>query len=154
MTKMKARLLTESNSGRPSSSHYFSGLQGNYFFYHDPHQTRPALLWHENHDDYTVEEIDSCHTRRLRRLHIKDMDPSMLVAFLIRDETDWLKWRQAIGKTKGKPIIHVGDTEPAYQGHPAERREAVVEVLTFDDEEDEDSTVDEGDGELVDHPGV
>ncbi|MCJ1432632.1 Cysteine protease atg4 [Xylographa pallens] len=140
--------------GRPSSSHYFSGVQGDYFFYHDPHQTRPALLWHEIHDEYTVEEIDSCHTRRLRRLHVKDMDPSMLVAFLIRDETDWQNWRQAIGKTKGKPIIHVANSEPAYQGHPAERAEAVAEVQTFDDEEDEDRIIDEGDGELVDLPRV
>ncbi|MCJ1378010.1 Cysteine protease atg4 [Xylographa soralifera] len=140
--------------GRPSSSHYFSGVQGDYFFYHDPHQTRPALLWHELGDDYTVEEIDSCHTRRLRRLHVKDMDPSMLVAFLIRDETDWHTWRQAIGKTKGKSIIHVADSEPAYQGHAVERAEAIAEVQTFDDEEDEDRTIDEGDGELIDLPRV
>ncbi|MCJ1288376.1 Cysteine protease atg4 [Xylographa opegraphella] len=145
--------------GRPSSSHYFSGVQGDYFFYHDPHQTRPALLWHEIHDEYTVEEIDSCHTRRLRRLHTKDMDPSMLVAFLIRDQTDWQKWRQAVGETKGKPIIHVADSEPAYQGHPAERADAVVEVQSFDDEgneegneEDEARAIDDGDGELVDLP--
>jgi len=139
--------------GRPSSSHYFSGVQGDHFFYHDPHQTRPALLWHENRNEYTVEEIASCHTRRLRRLHIRDMDPSMLVAFLIRDETDWQKWRQAIGKTKGKSIVHVADSEPAYQGRPAERAEAIAEVQTFDDE-DEDHTIDEGDGELVDLPRV
>jgi len=138
--------------GRPSSSHYFSGVQGDYFFYHDPHQTRPALLWHENPDEYTLEEIDSCHTRRLRRLHIKDMDPSMLVAFLIRDEVDWQKWRQAIGELKGISIIHVADSEPAYQGHPSERAEAVGEVQTFDDEDDEGNTIDESDGELVDIP--
>ena len=145
--------MTGFYSGRPSSSHYFSGVQGDYFFYHDPHQTRPALLWHENQDEYTLEEIDSCHTRRLRRLHVKDMDPSMLVAFLIRDEKDWQNWRQAIGKTEGKPIIHVANSEPAYQGHSAERAEAVAEVQTFDDE-DEDRIIDEGDGELVDHPQV
>ncbi|MCJ1394960.1 Cysteine protease atg4 [Xylographa bjoerkii] len=137
--------------GRPSSSHYFSGVQGDYFFYHDPHQTRPALLWHENSNEYTMEEIDSCHTRRIRRLHVKDMDPSMLVAFLIRDEIDWQKWRQDIRTTKGKSIIHVADSEPAYQGHPTERAEAVAEVQTFDDE-DEDRTIDEGDGEFIDIP--
>ena len=29
--------------GRPSSSHYFTGYQGEQFFYLDPHTTRPAL---------------------------------------------------------------------------------------------------------------
>ena len=133
--------------GRPSSSHYFIGVQGDNFFYFDPHQTRPALLWHEDKNEYTTEEIDSCHTRRLRRLHIKDMDPSMLIAFLIRDEADWRSWRQAIANTKGKPIIHVADSQPPLHGTGTERPEAIAEVETFDDDEDE------GDGEIVNHPG-
>ncbi|MCJ1246527.1 Cysteine protease atg4 [Trapelia coarctata] len=131
--------------GRPSSSHYFVGVQGENFFYFDPHQTRPALLWHEDSNDYTTEEISSCHTRRLRRLHIKDMDPSMLIAFLIRDESDWRRWRQAIAETKGQPVIHVADTEPPLDGTGVERPEAIAEVETFDDD-------DEGDGEIVNHP--
>ena len=140
--------------GRPSSSHYFSGVQADYFFYHDPHQTRPALLWHKNSGEYTAEEIDSCHTRRLRRLHIKDMDPSMLLAFLIRDKLDWRNWRQAISKVEGKQIVHVADSEPMYQGHPAERASALSEVETFDDEEYEDRPIEDGDGELVDLPRI
>ena len=130
------------NSGRPSSSHYFVGVQGDQVFYHDPHQTRPALLWHEDSKEYSDEEISSCHTRRLRRLHIKDMDPSMLIAFLIRDELDWQKWRSAVGQAKGQRIIHVADTEPPVHGHGAERAEAIAEVETFDDEG-------EGDVELI-----
>ncbi|MCJ1477152.1 Cysteine protease atg4 [Lambiella insularis] len=135
--------------GRPSSSHYFSGVQGNHFFYHDPHQTRPALLWHEKSSDYTAEEIDSCHTRRLRRLHVKDMDPSMLIAFLILDEADWRNWRQGVNEIKGKSVVHIAEREPLYQGkgNPAERAEAIAEVESFDDEEDQ-----EDDGELVEVP--
>lgn len=147
MSSNSERIATKYlHRGRPSSSHYFVGVQGDNFFYFDPHQTRPALLWHEDSGDYTTEEIDSCHTRRLRRLHIKDMDPSMLIAFLIRNEADWRSWRQAITEIKGQAVIHVADTEPPIHWTGAERAEAIGEVVTFDDDEDE------GDGEIINHP--
>lgn len=132
--------------GRPSSSHYFFGIQGDYFFYLDPHVTRPALPLHKNPTDFTVEEIDSCHTRRLRRLALKDMDPSMLIAFLIKDERDWKSWRRAIGTASGKPVVHVADEEPSLHEHSALRKSAVDDVETLDDEDDE------GDGEMVERP--
>jgi len=75
---------------------------------------------------------------------MKDMDPSMLIAFLIRDEADWRIWRQAVVDTKGKPVIHIADTEPPFHGTGAERPEAIAEVETFDD--------DEGDGEMINYP--
>ena len=123
--------------GRPSSSHYFIGVQGQYFFYLDPHQTRTALPLPEKLDQYTQEEIDSCHTRRLRRIHIKEMDPSMLIAFLIRDESDWKNWRRAVQEVQGKAVIHVTDKDPALHGIGAEREGAIDEVETFDDEDDD-----------------
>ncbi|PQE32478.1 cysteine protease atg4 protein [Rutstroemia sp. NJR-2017a WRK4] len=127
--------------GRPSSSHYFIGVQGSDFFYLDPHQTRPALPFKDRVEDYTVEEIDSCHTRRLRRLHIKEMDPSMLIAFLIKDENDWKEWRRAVKEVQGKGVIHVADKDPALYGLGAEREGAIDEVETFDDD-DEDTVLD------------
>ncbi|PSS09203.1 hypothetical protein M430DRAFT_128201 [Amorphotheca resinae ATCC 22711] len=126
--------------GRPSSSHYFIGVQGPYFFYLDPHQTRPALPLPENPSHYTQEDIDSCHTRRLRRIHVKEMDPSMLIAFLIRDENDWKEWRRAVQEVEGKAVIHVADKDPALYGLGVERDGAIDEVETFDDE-DEDDTI-------------
>lgn len=132
--------------GRPSSSHYFFGIQGDRFFYLDPHVTRPALQYHANPANLSEEEVNSCHTRRLRRLPLKDMDPSMLIAFLIRDEEDWRKWRSAISQTSGKPVVHVADEEPSLHGQGAERPSAVDDVETFDDED-----VDE-DGEMIERP--
>ncbi|EDN95087.1 hypothetical protein SS1G_10962 [Sclerotinia sclerotiorum 1980 UF-70] len=123
--------------GRPSSSHYFIGVQESDFFYLDPHQTRPALPFNDNVEDYTPEDIDSCHTRRLRRLHIKEMDPSMLIAFLIRDENDWKDWRRAVREVQGKGVIHVADRDPALHGLGAERDGAIDEVETFDDDDDD-----------------
>ena len=137
--------------GRPSSSHYFFAIQGDQFFYLDPHFTRPALPLHSNLADYTKEEIDSCHTRRLRRLPLKDMDPSMLIAFLIKNENDWRDWRQAVGESSGKSVVHVADTEPSLHGM-AERPSAVDDVENFDDEEDGSADADEGDGEMIERP--
>lgn len=111
----------------------------------DPHQTRTALPFRDNPAAYTQEEVDSCHTRRLRRLSINDMDPSMLLAFLIRDEADWKDWREAMSNGEGKPVVHVADTEPALHSEGSERASAVDDVETLDDE-------DEGDGEMVERP--
>ena len=135
--------------GRPSSSHYFFGTQGDQFFYLDPHVTRPALQCHSDPAGFSTEEIESCHTRRLRRLPLKDMDPSMLLAFFIKDENDWKKWRRAIGSATGKPVVHVADAEPSLHGHGTERHSAVDEVEILDDDDDGDT---EGDGEIIERP--
>ena len=133
--------------GRPSSSHYFFGIQGDQFFYLDPHVTRPGLRFCSDPTDLTQEEVNSCHTRRLRRLPLKDMDPSMLIAFLIKDEEDWKSWRRGISDASGKPVVHVADSEPSLHGHGIERKSAVDDVETFDDDEG-----DEGDGEMIERP--
>ncbi|KAK6952699.1 Cysteine protease atg4 [Daldinia eschscholtzii] len=122
-------------SGRPSSSHYFIGVQGLHFFYLDPHFTRPALPYHEDPNEYTQEEIDTCHTRKLRRLHVKEMDPSMLIGFLIRDEEDWKDWRRSVKHVQGKAIIHVSDHDPIAQMEEAGG--AIDDVKTLSDEEDD-----------------
>ena len=144
---------SRTHSGRPSASHYFVGTQGANFFYLDPHYTRSALRLHDSSWDLTAEEVDSCHTRRLRRIPIEEMDPSMLIAFMFKDEDDWRDWRHRIGGTKGKPIVHVADFEPAQHGFGSERDGAVDEVQTFDDDDDyadgdEESMLPEGDSGL------
>lgn len=129
---------SNNSSGQPSSSHYFIGVQGPNFFYLDPHFTRPALPLPSDPKDYTQEDIDSCHTRRLRRIHIKDMDPSMLIGFLIRDENDWKEWRLSTQEVQGKAVIRVANQDPALHGQ-VEREGAIDEVETFDDSDDDDT---------------
>lgn len=97
--------------------------------------------------EYSKEDIDSCHSRRLRRLPMQDIDPSMLIGFLIRDKEDWHTWRRSVTKVQGKPVIHVADKEPVINGQSSERQSAVDDVETFDDDNE-----DEGDGELVEYP--
>ncbi|RMZ84373.1 hypothetical protein DV738_g581, partial [Chaetothyriales sp. CBS 135597] len=119
--------------GRPSSSHYFVGHQDSLFLYLDPHETRPALAYRADPSDYTREELDSFHTRRLRGLRIQEMDPSMLIGFLIRDLDDWNDWKQRVRNVKGTGIVHVYDKEPPHTsglraGEGKERQGAVDEV--------------------------
>ncbi|KAI1848286.1 hypothetical protein JX265_013842 [Neoarthrinium moseri] len=126
--------------GRPSSSHYFIGVQGLHFFYLDPHFTRPALPYHEDVMEYTPDEVDSCHTRKLRRLHVKEMDPSMLIGFLIRDMDDWEEWRRSVKHVQGKSIIHVSDHDPVAQCE-AQGSSFLDQVEAMSDDEDDGDTV-------------
>jgi cysteine protease ATG4 len=83
--------------GRPSSAHYFFAKQGESVFFLDPHFPRPALPYLANPSDtYSQDERDSTHTRRIRRMALSDIDPSMLIGFLIRDMAGWQHFRQQI----------------------------------------------------------
>lgn len=123
--------------GRPSSSLYFFGAQGQYLFYLDPHHTRIRIPYRGNSCEYTREEINSCHTRRLRRIHVRDLDPSMLIGFLIRDEQDWEDWKSGVKHVQGKSIINVGDRDPLSMGEGSN----TIDIETLSD--DEESTLDD-----------
>jgi cysteine protease ATG4 len=137
--------------GRPSSSHYFIGCQGDSFFYLDPHETRPALPYHSNPASYTEEELASVHTRRLRSLRVSEMDPSMLLGFLIRDGADWEDWKRRVAEVRGKAIVRVYEKAPPGDGERREREGAVDEVETFDDEMEEE--VEDGEGDTATEVG-
>lgn len=109
-------------------------MQGQWLFYLDPHHPRPALPYREASEDYTAEELDSCHTRRLRHLHVEDMDPSMLIGFLIKDEDDWEMWKSSVKHVQGKAIITVSPHDPA-RGMGSGRAEAIDEVETLSDDD-------------------
>lgn len=81
-------------------------------FYLDPHITQPALQFRDDVSEYTAEELATYHTRRLRKLHVKEMDPSMLIGFLIKDEQEWRDWRAGVKHVQGRPVISVLDTNP------------------------------------------
>lgn len=102
------------------------------------------MPYHRNAGEYTQEEIDTCHTRKLRRLHVREMDPSMLIGFFIRDEEDWKDWRRGVKHVQGKAIIHVSDHDPVAQF--GEQGGAIDQVEPLSDEDDNDADVDEGSG--------
>ncbi|OQE12009.1 hypothetical protein PENFLA_c065G00835 [Penicillium flavigenum] len=120
--------------GRPSASHYFVGAQDCHLFFLDPHTTRPATLYRPD-GVYTQEELDSYYTSRLRRIHIKDMDPSMLIGFLVKDEDDWADWKKRIQSTPGQPIVHIFPSQHQ-PDHGHGRAEALDEVEALDDSDE------------------
>jgi cysteine protease ATG4 len=69
------------------------------------------------------------------------MDPSMLVAFLIKDEADWKAWRETVQGAQGKAIIHIAPRAPE---RGQERAGAVDEVESFDEGIEEDGISGEG----------
>ncbi|KAF9907767.1 Cysteine protease atg4b [Linnemannia zychae] len=77
--------------GRPNRSLYFVASQGDELFYFDPHFVKQRV---------TPEELGSFpmpsfHCPVVRTMHISELDPSMLLGFLIqsRDELDDLRTR-------------------------------------------------------------
>ncbi|KAL1958479.1 hypothetical protein VTO42DRAFT_4343 [Malbranchea cinnamomea] len=122
--------------GRPSSSHYFIGVQGEYFFYLDPHHTRPAFPYDAWKTTLETDKLNTYHTRRLRRIHVREMDPSMLIGFLIRDEEDWRNWKERVRSGAFKPIIHIFDQEPSAYARGREREAALDEVETLEDDDE------------------
>jgi cysteine protease ATG4 len=112
--------------GRPSSSHYFFGYQHDSLFYLDPHQWQPALRL----DGLDADALESVHTTRIRSIHLSEMDPSMLVGFLVRDEADWQMWKQRVVEGTTRKIVTVSKEPPQLNA-----RSSVS--LASDDEESE-----------------
>lgn len=77
---------------------------------------------------------------------MEEMDPSMLLGFLIRDREDFESWRKGVEGLEGKAIIHVHEKEPRY-ALGVERAGAVDEVETWDETGEEEDEV-EGKGGL------
>ena len=61
------------------------------------------------------------------------MDPSMLVAFLIKNESDWVDWRKTVRDFKGRTIIHINHRTPTLSTYQHERESAIDEVEALDD---------------------
>lgn len=110
--------------GRPSSSYYFVGYQGNSLFYLDPHHVRSSIAFKhpppsmENDDEwwahaYTEQELATFHNDRPRRMPMKSLDPSMLLGFLIQDEEDFNDFVVRV-KALPRPIFSVLDSMPKW----------------------------------------
>lgn len=67
------------------------------------------------------------------------MDPSMLIAFLVKDEDDFNAWKENVGCVQGKAIIHVSKTKPSPPR--MEREGAIDEVESFDERDEDEEAV-------------
>lgn len=73
--------------GRPNSSLYFIGLQGDDLIYLDPHFSRPALET-KSLSEYTREDFSTYHCTIPRRIPISNLDPSMMLGFYCRTQKE------------------------------------------------------------------
>ncbi|KAF9360468.1 Cysteine protease atg4 [Mortierella sp. NVP85] len=122
--------------GRPSSSYYFVGYQGNDLFYLDPHHSR-SVVESKPLGAYTPEDLASYHCEAIRKIDITAIDPSMLLAFYCRDRSEFDDFCERVRQLNARPgmgssIFTIGEKAPDYEDDNAER------LLSVADEEDED----------------
>ncbi|KNZ71586.1 Cysteine protease ATG4 [Termitomyces sp. J132] len=96
--------------GRPSSSYYFVGSQADNLFYLDPHHARPAEHYVTA---YPVAELKTYHCERIRKMPLSGLDPSMLIGFVCRDESDWEDFRRRVGELP-KTVFSVQEEPPSW----------------------------------------
>ncbi|KAK3842580.1 MAG: hypothetical protein J3R72DRAFT_128676 [Linnemannia gamsii] len=70
--------------GRPGRSLYFVACQGNDLFYFDPHSVKPRAT----HEEMSHCPSSSYHCNVVRTMDIMELDPSMMLGFLIRSMQD------------------------------------------------------------------
>ncbi|SPO37940.1 uncharacterized protein PSFLO_03417 [Pseudozyma flocculosa] len=165
--------------GRPSSSYYFMGHQGNSLFYLDPHHVRPAVPLRyppsrfpsaassadegspdDDADEwwahaYSEQQLATFHSDKVRRMPIKSLDPSMLLGFLCKDEADLQDFCARV-KAMPKSIFAFADSAPRWADDDDfdPSMESFSESSVGEVEDDRDSTEDEGaDEDEVDRGG-
>ncbi|CAG8722937.1 13830_t:CDS:2 [Cetraspora pellucida] len=118
--------------GKPSSSYYFIATQADDLYYLDPHHSRPALEL-KSMEEYTEEELSTFHCDTLRKIHISQLDPSMLLGFYCRtsDEfEDFCKRVEEISE-KYKPVFTIAQEAPIYGDDVSD-----LDVFSEDDEDE------------------
>ncbi|KAI8577509.1 hypothetical protein K450DRAFT_252018 [Umbelopsis ramanniana AG] len=103
--------------GRPNSSLYFIGLQGDDLIYLDPHFSRSAVET-KALQEYTAADFSSYHCSIPRKIHISHLDPSMLLGFYCRTEDDFNNFCDTLSKInqmyKKAPLLTVDEEAPEY----------------------------------------
>ena len=57
----------------------------------------------------------------------------MLVAFLIKEESEWVDWQKSVKDFQGRAIIHINHRTPDQSTDQYERKGAIDEVEVLDD---------------------
>ncbi|KAI8883618.1 hypothetical protein K501DRAFT_184017 [Backusella circina FSU 941] len=119
--------------GKPNSSLYFIGCQGDDFIYLDPHFSRPALET-KPLVYYTMNDFTTYHCTVPRKIHISNLDPSMMLGFFCRTRGDFDALCLQLEKISKKytPIITIQQKVPEYHDDD--------DVYTDNDDDDDDNS--------------
>ncbi|KAI8379448.1 uncharacterized protein BYT42DRAFT_327482 [Radiomyces spectabilis] len=101
--------------GRPNSSLYFIGLQGDELIYLDPHFSRPALET-KSLAEYTEADFATYHCTIPRKVHISHLDPSMMLGFYCSNESEFHLFCERISEIARQctPIFTIEQRAPEY----------------------------------------
>ncbi|RIA84128.1 hypothetical protein C1645_784824 [Glomus cerebriforme] len=124
--------------GKPSSSYYFIGTQGDDLFYLDPHHSRPALELKEI-QNFTEEEMATFHCDTLRKIPISQLDPSMLLGFYCKNSEEFEKFCKLVKEISKdhKPVFTIEQEAPVYNSDLDVYSEDEEEFDTSEKEEEE-----------------
>ncbi|KAI8646207.1 hypothetical protein BD408DRAFT_410377 [Parasitella parasitica] len=122
--------------GRPNSSLYFIGLQGDDLIYLDPHFSRPALET-KSLSQYTNEDFSTYHCTIPRKIPISNLDPSMMLGFYCRDrqELDLFCDQIKMISQKHSAIFSIQQSAPEYDEDV--RSENDFGVMSDEDEDNQ-----------------
>ncbi|KAI8094940.1 uncharacterized protein B0P05DRAFT_524009 [Gilbertella persicaria] len=101
--------------GKPNSSLYFVGLQGDDLIYLDPHFSRPALET-KSLTDYTREDFVTYHCAIPRKIPLANIDPSMMIGFYCRTRQELDHFYEQIHRISEQhtPIFTIEQHTPEY----------------------------------------
>ncbi|KAI8991967.1 hypothetical protein BDF20DRAFT_847551 [Mycotypha africana] len=102
--------------GRPNSSLYFIGLDGDHLIYLDPHFSRAALET-KNLKDYTRHDFNTYHCYLPRKIHISHLDPSMMLGFYCQTQKEFDQLREQISQISQHytSIFSIEKSAPEYE---------------------------------------
>jgi cysteine protease ATG4 len=70
----------------------------------DPHHCRRAISLKAT-EEYTHADFGTAHTSRIRQISFSSMDPSLVLAFYMRDRQEWEMWVREM-EMDGGPCQH------------------------------------------------
>ncbi|CEP17831.1 hypothetical protein [Parasitella parasitica] len=122
--------------GRPNSSLYFIGLQGDDLIYLDPHFSRPALET-KRLSQYTNEDFSTYHCTIPRKISISNLDPSMMLGFYCRNQKELDLFCDQIKSISQKhsAIFSIQQSAPEYDEDV--RSENDFGVMSDEDDDDD-----------------
>lgn len=103
---LSSRFTVGIAGGRPSSSLYFFGYVDSGLMYFDPHLSQPHI---DPEYGESINFVKSCHTNNFGILSFSDMDPSMLIGFLVCGREQWDDWANSM---RGSDIVNVMQYKP------------------------------------------
>mmetsp|Transcript_2839 Transcript_2839/g.5093 ORF Transcript_2839/g.5093 Transcript_2839/m.5093 type:complete len:372 (+) Transcript_2839:52-1167(+) len=113
--------------GRPRSSLYLVGCQGDNVVFLDPHYPQPVVTC--SHSPSILYETYRC--TQPRRMSAADLDPSLAVCFYCKDKDDFLALCDSIEKMPPtNRLVNIAAATPSYR-NPSAETDSADDVLEF-----------------------